>query len=207
MSGQWALTLLVAVTFLTALFWAKARDPFRRINFSLRTSAGKTEGIAVLPKKKTDYPIVIYLHGAGGSVLHSGDELRQIAELNLAAVDIEYNQTNQAAFDEEFVALQRFLSRRSWVRSTAQSTFARSSRGNEAPSSKADSGQSLLPPSRRATAPLRRDGGTSAATNARKIAVAWIGSSLGAQRSLSFVLRHPEYQPQLLVRLSGGWVE
>ncbi|HKI68709.1 MAG TPA: prolyl oligopeptidase family serine peptidase, partial [Verrucomicrobiae bacterium] len=192
MSKQRAFALLVAAAFLTALFWAKARDPFRRINFSLRTKAGKTEGIAVLPKKKAAYAVVIYLHGSGGSMLHSGDELRQIAELNLAAVDFEYNQTNQAAFDEEFAALQHYLSRRSWAKSSTQSTFAGSSRGNEAPSSKADSGQSLL---------------TSAATNARKIAVAWIGSSLGAQRILSFVLRHPEYQPQLLVRLSGGWVK
>ena len=36
--------------------------------------------------------------------------------------------------------------------------------------------------------------------------IAWVGFSLGAQRSLAFALRHPERQPKLLVRLAGGWV-
>ena len=35
---------------------------------------------------------------------------------------------------------------------------------------------------------------------------AWVGHSLGAQTELEFLLQHPERQPQLLVRLSGGWV-
>jgi hypothetical protein len=36
--------------------------------------------------------------------------------------------------------------------------------------------------------------------------MAWVGSSLGAQRVLSFALRHPDSRPKLLVRLAGGWV-
>ena len=36
--------------------------------------------------------------------------------------------------------------------------------------------------------------------------MAWIGLGLGAQRSLGFALAHPDLQPQLLVRLAGGWV-
>ncbi|MDW7980203.1 MAG: O-antigen ligase family protein [Verrucomicrobiales bacterium] len=36
--------------------------------------------------------------------------------------------------------------------------------------------------------------------------VAWITHSLGAQRTLSFLATHPEFAPNVLVRLSGGWV-
>jgi hypothetical protein len=35
--------------------------------------------------------------------------------------------------------------------------------------------------------------------------MAWAGSSLGANRQLSFLLRHPERQPGVLVRIAGGW--
>ena len=37
--------------------------------------------------------------------------------------------------------------------------------------------------------------------------MAWVGFSLGAQRSLNYSLSHPESAPQILVRLAGGWVE
>ncbi len=36
---------------------------------------------------------------------------------------------------------------------------------------------------------------------------AWVGSSLGAQKSLSFLLRRPERQPRLYVRIGGGLVD
>jgi predicted dienelactone hydrolase len=34
---------------------------------------------------------------------------------------------------------------------------------------------------------------------------AWIVQSLGAQRTLSFWARRPQFQPRIMVRLSGGW--
>lgn len=37
-------------------------------------------------------------------------------------------------------------------------------------------------------------------------AIAWVGLSQGAQETFRFILSHPETQPQLLVRISGGWV-
>ena len=37
--------------------------------------------------------------------------------------------------------------------------------------------------------------------------VAWVGFGLGAQRSLSLMLAHPEVRPQLYVRVGGGMVE
>ena len=151
------LPLLLIVAFVMALGWAKARDPLRRVSFSLHTPDGvKTAAMAVLPKREGDFPVVLYAHGSGGTVTTTGDKLRIIAELGLAAVDFEYNQTNQAGFDAQMRALLEYLPRQSWARSNA---------------------------------------------------VAWVANSLGAQRTLSFLLRHPEYQPQVLVRLSGGWVE
>jgi dienelactone hydrolase len=146
----------VVLVFILALVWAKRRDPFERIEFSLKTAqGGKVKGIALLPKPVAQHPVAIYLHGSGGSMLGSGAELRQFAELGLAAVGLEYNQTNQTSFDEPFIALQNYLAQQSWVHTNA---------------------------------------------------TAWIGSSLGAQRILSFASRHPEIQPQLLVCMGGGWV-
>jgi predicted esterase len=174
---------LVIAAFVTALFWAKARDPFRRIEFSVRISDGtKAKGIAVLPKTVQSFPVAVYLHGSGGSLLQSGNELRLLAEQNIAAVGLEYIQTNQASFDEQFIALHKYLARQSWVRKS------------ESGARYQVSGQSLNSLSA-INHPL--------STNS----IAWIGSSLGAQRELSFLLRHPEYQPSLLVRLGGGWVE
>lgn len=156
-SISYCLGALLLAGFIAAIMWAKARNPFKRVEFSLRTaSGGKVKGIAVLPKPVGKLPVVIYLQGAGGSLLGTGNELRQVAELGLAAVGFEYDQTNQSVFDEQFIALHQYLHEQSWAQSNA---------------------------------------------------TAWVGFSLGAQRTLSFALRHPELQPQLLVRRSGGWVE
>jgi predicted esterase len=151
------LTVLLTFLFVGALFWAKGRDPFERIWFTVKTSDyGKTKCIAVLPKTAArSLPAVVYLHGSGGSLLGSGNELRQMAEMGLAAVGIEYNQTNEVAFQAQFTALQHYLRRQKWMDTNA---------------------------------------------------MAWVGFSLGAQRQLSFLLKHPELQPKLLVRLAGGWV-
>ncbi len=169
------LPILLALLFFGALFWAKGRDPFQRVWFKVKVPGqGKAECIAVLPKTslKTKVwslkskvegprsgsgrlPVVVYLHGSGGSLLGDGNDLRQMAEMGLAAVGMDYCQTNEAAFDAQFTALLNYVGRQPW-----------------------------------------------ADTNR----VAWVGFSLGAQRSLSFALRHPSLQPKLLVRLSGGWV-
>ena len=37
-------------------------------------------------------------------------------------------------------------------------------------------------------------------------AVAWIGHSQGAQSMLGFLVGHPQLQPEVMVRLAGGWV-
>lgn len=149
--------LAAITTFLAALLWAKNRDPFTRIDFTLRAAdAGKTEGLVVLPKPAARFPVVVYLYGSGGSVLASGKILRQFAELGCAAVAIEYSQTNQLHLNEQLLALHQYLGRQEWAQTNA---------------------------------------------------MAWVGLSLGAQRSLSFLLTHPEVQPQLYVRVAGGLVE
>jgi dienelactone hydrolase len=170
--GLWTAVLL-GLLFFGAMFWAKARDPFQRIWFKVKVPGqGKAECIAVLPKMAArPLPVVVYLHGSGGSLLGDGNELRQIAEMGLAAVGMEYEQKAEdggqktegrgqgtevgGAFEAQFTALLEYLQRQPW-----------------------------------------------ADTNR----MAWVGFSLGAQRSLSFALRHPDFQPKLLVRLAGGWV-
>ncbi len=153
---RYGIPILAVIGFFMALMWAKNDNPFKRIGFSLKTAnSGKVQGIAVLPKPLAKYPVVIYIHGDGERLMTIGTVLRQVAELGVAAVDIEYNQTNQAAFDEQFLALRNYLQQQPWTESNA---------------------------------------------------TAWVGASLGAQRSFTFILNHPETQPQLLVRLSGGWV-
>lgn len=149
--------VLAVVCLVLATVWAKRGDPYRRIEFNLSTAHyGKVKAIAVLPKPDARFPVVIYLHGWTGSLMNDGKTLRQFAELGLAAVGIEYDQTNAAAFDEQFLALQKYVQRQPWAQSNA---------------------------------------------------VAWVGMSLGAQRTLRFLLEHPDVQPQLYVRLSGGWDE
>ncbi len=122
------------------------------------------------------WPVVIYLHWSGGSLLGDGNELRQLAEMGLAAVGMEYGRKaesrkqkaeierpgagdgqegTQDGFDGQFSALLNYLDRQGW-----------------------------------------------ADTNR----MAWVGYSLGAQHALAFALQHPGSQPQLLVLLAGGWV-
>lgn len=153
---KWGVPIFVSLAFLGALLWARSVDPFQRIEFTLKTfDQGRVKGMVVLPKPLRPSPVVVYLHGSGDTLMTDGKQLRQLAELGLAAVGLEYDQTNQMDFDEQFLTLLQFLQRQPW-----------------------------------------------AVTNA----VAWVGSSQGAQQMLSFLLKHPELQPQLLVRLSGGWV-
>ena len=51
--------------------------------------------------------------------MQDGDVLRQMAELGLAAVSLEYNQTNPAAFDAQFAALLLYLRQQDWVDTNA----------------------------------------------------------------------------------------
>lgn len=118
-AGFW---LFISLIFFGSMVWAKSRDPFERIWFKVKTPHyGKVKGVAVLPVgekfKVTQHsslnsqpalPFVFYVYGSGGSLINSGNELRQLAELGMAAIAIEYNQTNQAAFEEQFIAMHEW---------------------------------------------------------------------------------------------------
>jgi acetyl esterase/lipase len=108
--------LVVTLLFLGALLWAREQDPFSRKWFTLKTADdGSFKCVAVLPKPVRRCPVVIYAHGVGGSLMNDGNELRQMAELGLAVVSVEYNQTNQTAFPAEFDALLQYVGRQAWA--------------------------------------------------------------------------------------------
>jgi dienelactone hydrolase len=144
-----------ALLFFGAMVWAKSDDPFSRKWFSVKTPHGKVDCVVVLPKPARACPVVLYSHGSGGSLMTDGKELRQMAELGMAVVSMEYNQTNGAVFEEEFAAVLDHARQQPWALSHS---------------------------------------------------VAWIGYSLGAQNQLKFLLKHPDAQPNLFVRLDGGWI-
>jgi dienelactone hydrolase len=107
------------------MFWANGRDPFQRIWFKARApGAPKAECIAVLPKmgrearearRKGKHPLVVYLHEAGGSLIRSGNDLRQMAEMGLAAVGIEYSQGSKAESAAQLAALLDYVGRQKWA--------------------------------------------------------------------------------------------
>lgn len=169
---RWLLLLVVAL-FITALFWTRARDPFKRVEFSLKTEHGNVGGMAVMPKGGGTFPVVIFLHGAHGTVVGSGNDLRSFAELGSAAVDIDYNQRDQAAFNEEFAALLKYLAVQSWVKKTESADRSPTKQSSSRPG---------LP------------------------VLAVVGFSQGAEFTLGYILKHPEFQPLLYIRMAGGWV-
>ena len=95
-------------------------DPYEQIDFHLQTLRGaEVRGVAVVPKLTGRYPVVVYLHANGENLRGDVTALRQIAELGLAAVAIEYDQADPAAFEDQFQALVLDLRRRAWALSNA----------------------------------------------------------------------------------------
>jgi dienelactone hydrolase len=111
---------LVVLLFFGALFWAKEQDPVSRKWFTLETAhRASVKCVAVLPKPFRQYPVIIYAHGSGGTLMNDGNDLRQMAELGLVTVSLEYNQTNEAAFGSQFEALLHYLGRQKWANTNA----------------------------------------------------------------------------------------
>jgi len=127
---------LLILMFIGALVWAKSDDPFSRKWFSVRTPHGKVECVAVLPKIdgeiRTVLPLVVYLHDTGGTLMTDGKELRQLAELGMVTVSLEYNQTNNTAFEEEYFALLDFLRKQTWSAGAFVGTNSPASPANNA---------------------------------------------------------------------------
>jgi len=116
--------VLASLLFLGALFWAKGQDPFSRKWFTLHPhlpaasspvrTGEQLKCVAVLPKPIRPCPVVIYAHGSGGTLMNDGFELRQMAEMGLAVVSIEYNLTNEIAFVSEMEAVSQYIARQKW---------------------------------------------------------------------------------------------
>ena len=116
---KYVLTAL-AVIASASLLWAWRADPFRRVEFRLKAAPGlEAKGIAVLPKPQARFPVIIYPHDSGASVVDMGRELRRFAELGVAAIGLEYDLRNQAAFEEQMIALSRYLKDQPWALTNA----------------------------------------------------------------------------------------
>lgn len=110
------LLVVSLLTFCVALTCAKSGDHFIRREFTLRTDRGKrVSGVVVMPKGKNPSGTVVYLHGSGSRLMLNGRHLRQFAELGLAGVGIEYDQTAHSNFEDQFTELNRFLARQPWA--------------------------------------------------------------------------------------------
>jgi acetyl esterase/lipase len=112
--------LLALLLFSGALFWAKGQDPFSRKWFTVRTTDhGSVKCAVVLPRPARTYPVLIYANGTGGNLMHDGRDLRQMAELGFATVSLEYDQSNEAVFNDQFEAVQRYVIHQKWANTNA----------------------------------------------------------------------------------------
>lgn len=105
--------------FLGALFWAEWQDPFSRKWFTVFADGHSFKCVAVLPKPVRPCPVIIYAHSSGGNLMNDGNDLRQMAELGLAAVSLEFNQTNEVVFSVQFQALLNYIGQQKWANTNA----------------------------------------------------------------------------------------
>ena len=118
-SGNGFFVVLAFLIFIGALFWANARDPFRRIWFTLDlNNTSKANGIILLPKMASrPLPVVVYFTDNSDKLLASGSQLRELAEMGLATVGIERNKSQSEA--AHFLALSKFYLRQEWADASA----------------------------------------------------------------------------------------
>jgi len=136
------------------LFGFRSQNPFIRKWFTLSTANfGPVQCVAVLPKPVQARPVVIYAHGSDGNLNKDGYSLRQMAELGLNVVSLNYNEISYASFAAQLKSVLIYISQQSW-----------------------------------------------ADTNA----MAWVGFSLGAERTMDFAVQNSGLQPRLLILLSSA---
>jgi predicted esterase len=115
-SWRAAVPIFGILLFIGAMLWANCQDPFSRKWFALKVSGHDAVNcVALLPKPIRRYPLVIYAHGSGGGLMEDGNELRQMAEMGLATVSLEYDQANEAEFNSEFQCLLNYLAQQKWA--------------------------------------------------------------------------------------------
>lgn len=116
MSAAFRVGVAMTVIVVSGMVWAATRLPHRALDFQVKSTSGQQiAGVALLPKEPEKLPVVIYLHGSGDSLERSTGALRQFAELGMAAVCMDYTQTNLAVFTAEFEALLSWLSHQPWA--------------------------------------------------------------------------------------------
>jgi dienelactone hydrolase len=244
LSVPWLTVSLIFAFLLCGLFWAKARDPFHREWFSLAVdSSAPLRAAVVMPDRGGPFPVVVWCHGSGGKLETDGEVLRQFAAQGLAAVGIEYDQSNQSNFDAQFAAVLDEIARKPWAAGTEQTrsaergvrnstletrnpkletfsnppTFnhqpATSNEPTPGPSQEGNTQPSTFnvqPATSNEPTPNPSQEGSQLPSTINpqlSTSIAWAGYSLGAQSELSFLMRHPERRPPVLVRLAGGMVE
>ena len=112
--------VFVFLLFFGAFFWAKGQDPFSRKWFALRVAPHESLNcVQVLPKPIWKCPVIIFVHGAGGNLMEDGSDLRQMAEMGVATISLEYDQTNEGAFAPQFEVLLQYIARQKWADTNA----------------------------------------------------------------------------------------
>ena len=113
--------VLAFLLFFGALFWASEEDPYSRRWFTVSAEGHPVKCLTVLPKPvhRRPRPVIIYAHGSGGTLMNDGKDLRQMAELGLAVVSFEYDQTNEVAFASELESVSRYVAGQKWADTNA----------------------------------------------------------------------------------------
>ncbi len=84
-----ALTVAAVLAFAGALLWARGRDPYAREWFTVKVPGGPAvRCLAVLPKPVKPRPVVVFLHGTGGTLVNDGRDLRRLAECAKLAAEM-----------------------------------------------------------------------------------------------------------------------
>jgi len=80
----------------------------------------ETVGRAVMPAAVSDpLPVVVYLHGSGGSLERDGRALRLLADEGFAAVGLEYEKRDYRKFKLQMDELLDWIEKQRWARREA----------------------------------------------------------------------------------------
>jgi hypothetical protein len=118
--------MCLAVSLVSALLWARAKDPFSRLAFSFgRENGTNNVAKAILLRPLSPRPTVVYLPNAGNNANDSGRRLRQLAELGMAAVGFDYEPDDQSKFDVRFLDLLKHVRMQPWAQTNSAAWFGR----------------------------------------------------------------------------------
>lgn len=112
--------VFVVLLYCGVVFWAKWTDPFSRRWFTLKAKDHfSINCVAVLPKQIRQFPVIIYAHDSGCNLTEDASDLRQMTEPGVADVSLDYNQTNEAAFGDEFKTVLQNVACQKWANTNA----------------------------------------------------------------------------------------